>query len=112
MVDFAQRLAVPALNLMQEFKYGLRPVPFSQVVLVDEIDFRFNGNHAALISQVEKFANGIAAVLTVVECALVYIHADETAGEGRVKIARKLHGILKGLLAMIERVLNAVAQRF
>ena len=48
---------------------------------------------------------------TVIQRSLVHIHADKAAGQARIEIARKLHRVFQRLLAVVERVLNAVAQR-
>ncbi len=54
--------------------------------------------------------NGFAAIGAVVERALVDVHADEAVGEGGVEVAGELHGVGKGLFAMVESVLDAVAE--
>src|SRR3954462_12192612 len=53
----------------------------------------------------------MAAVFAIVERAPVHVHANEAVGELMVEIARELHSILERLLAMIQRVLNALPHR-
>ena len=79
---------------------------------VDEFDLRGNRDDAALVAQGEELADGLAAVGTVVEGAVVDIHADEAVGQARVQVAGKLHGVVEGLLAVVEGVLDAVADGF
>ena len=67
-------------------------------------------NDAAIVAHIEQLADGFAAVFAVVERALVDVHADEVVGERGVEIAGELHGVGEGFFAMIERVLDAVAQ--
>ena len=59
----------------------------------------------------KQLANGLFPVFAVIERALVHVHAHEAVCQLRVKIAGKLHGILESRFAMIQRVLDAVAQR-
>ena len=68
-------------------------------------------NDAAVEAHVEEFLDGFSAVLAVVERALVDVHADEAVGEGGIEVASKLHGVGEGLFAVVEGVLDAVAQR-
>src|ERR1700760_5044394 len=67
---------------------------------------------AALVAELEQLADRLPAVLAIVQCALVYVHADEAVRQLRVEVAGELHRIGKRLFAMIECVLNAFAQRF
>src|ERR1700680_2461778 len=60
---------------------------------------------------IEQPPNRLAAFRTVVEGALVYIHPDKFVGELSIKIASELHGIAERLLAMIESIMDTVAQR-
>ena len=78
--------------------------------LVSEVNKRRDGNDAALVTKVEEFADGLASVGAVVESALVDVHADKAAGRSGVEFAGKLHGVFESLLAVIECVLDAVAQ--
>ena len=51
------------------------------------------------------------AVFAVVQRALVHVHADEAVCQLRVEVARELHGVGQRLFAMIQSVLDAVAER-
>ena len=62
------------------------------------------------MAHVQQAADGLFPVSTVIKCALIHIHPDELVCHLRIEVARELHGIGKSLFAMIERVLNAVAQ--
>ena len=61
-------------------------------------------------AHVEKLLDRFSAVGAVVERALVDVHSDEAVGEGGVEVTGKLHGVRQGLFAVVERVLDAVAQ--
>src|SRR5580698_276225 len=76
----------------------------------DEVDIGAVGNDATIVAHIEKLTDGFAAVRTVVEGALIDIHAHETVGEGGVEVASELHGVGEGLFAVIEGVLDAVAE--
>jgi hypothetical protein len=52
-----------------------------------------------------------AAVIPVVQGAIIYVHADEFIGELGIEVARKLHRISERFLAMINGVLDTLAQR-
>src|SRR5690349_24964561 len=78
--------------------------------LFHKIHFGFVRNYAGLVAHIEQAPDGFAAILAVIECALVYIHADEPVGGRRVEVAGKLHGIGKSFFAMLQRVLDAVAK--
>jgi hypothetical protein len=80
------------------------------VYLADEVYVGAVGDDAAFEAHGEQFANGVFAVFTVVEGAFVDVHADEAIGEGGVEVTRELHGVSQGLFAVVERVLDAVAQ--
>src|SRR5262249_9798416 len=82
-----------------------------QLLLLHELHFRLVGDDAGLVTHVEQAAHGFAAVVAVVERALVYIHADELVGHAAVEITRKLHGVTERVLAMVESVLNAFRER-
>src|ERR1035437_1062585 len=78
-------------------------------VLVDEVHLGGDGDDAALVTEIEEFADGLAAVGAVVEGAVVDVHADEAVGQPGVEVAGKLHGVFQGLLTVVEGVLDAVA---
>ena len=59
----------------------------------------------------QQLANGLAAVGAVVEGALVHIHAHKAAGQARVQVTRKLHRVFQCLFAVVEGVLDRIAQR-
>ncbi len=67
-------------------------------------------NNAALEAQFEQFANGLAAVVAVVQGALIDVHADEAVASEVSRSRGELHGILQRFFAVIERMLDAVAQ--
>jgi len=83
-------------------------VPKDGRELVDEVDLGGDGDDAALVAEVEEFVDGLAAVGAVVEGAVVDVHADEAVGEAGVEVAGKLHGVIEGLFAVVEGVLDAV----
>ena len=60
------------------------------------------------MSHVEQAAHGFAAIGSIVEGALVYVHADEPVGQLGVEIAGELHGVGQRFVAMIEGILNAL----
>jgi hypothetical protein len=68
------------------------------------------GNDAAIVAHLEKLVDGFAAVGTVVERALVDVHADEPVGEGRIEVPGELHGIGEGLFTIVQSVLDAIAE--
>src|SRR5260370_41948241 len=76
----------------------------------DEVDVGAVGNDAAVEAHVQKPLDGISAVWTVVERALVDVHSDEAVGQRRVEVASELHGVGQGLFAVVEGVLDTVAQ--
>ncbi len=57
-----------------------------------------------------NFSTAIFAVFAVIKRALIHIHSHKAVRHLRIKITRKLHGIGQRRLAMIERILNAIAQ--
>src|SRR6266567_4918174 len=59
---------------------------------------------------VQQPPDAFPAVIAVVEGTLVDVHADEFVGKLRVEIAGELHGIGQRFFAMIDGVLNTVAQ--
>jgi hypothetical protein len=78
--------------------------------LANEVDICLERNDAALIAHVEQLLDGNPAVVAVVDGALVDVHADEAIGERGVQVAGELHGVLERCFAVVERVLDAVAQ--
>src|SRR4051812_29466917 len=68
-------------------------------------------NDPGAVALVEQQLDGAAAVFAVIERALVHVHADELVSQLRLEVACELHGVLQSLRTMIERVLNARAQR-
>src|SRR5581483_661733 len=78
--------------------------------LVDEIDFRFEGDHACLVPHVQQAAYGFSTILAVIQSALVDVHPDKLIGSWRVEIAGKLHRVSECLFAMVQCILDAVAQ--
>jgi len=80
------------------------------ILSADEVDVGFVGNDSALVAHIEELADGFAAVVAVVDGAVVDVHADEAVGHRGVEIAGELHSILESLFAVIEGMLDAVAQ--
>jgi len=78
-------------------------------VSIDEVNLRGDGDDARSWPG-RAACDGGAAVGPVVQGALVHVHADEAAGKTDVEVAGKLHGIFEGLLAVVQGVLDAVAQ--
>jgi hypothetical protein len=78
--------------------------------LADEVDVGFHGDDTAIVAHVEELFDGFAAVVAVVESALVDVHADEAVGHGGVEIASELHGVFEGSFAVVKGVLDTVAQ--
>ena len=56
----------------------------SEECLADELNFGPHRNDAAFVAHLKQLADGVTAIVAVVESALVDIHADEAVGEGRV----------------------------
>src|SRR6266853_6244221 len=88
-----------------------QPEARSQKRSPNPIHPRLRSNDPCLMPHIEQPPNRLAAFRAVVEGALVYIHPDKFVGELSIKIASKLHGIAYRFLAMIESVLDTVAQR-
>src|SRR5437764_11331838 len=63
--------------------------------LIYEFDLGPVGDDAGAVAFVEEQLDGAAAVFAVVECAFVHVHADELVSKPGLKIASKLHGVLK-----------------
>lgn len=57
----------------------------------------------------DELLNGLAAAFAVAEGPFVDVHADELIGDVRFHVARKLHGVLERVLAMLKAVLDALA---
>jgi len=94
---------VKITQLAEENRAASRP-------LANKIDVGADGNNAAIKAHVEKLANGLSSIFSVVQGAVVDVHADKTIRQRRIKIAGELHGVGKGLLAVIESMLDAVAE--
>src|ERR1700723_1752373 len=63
------------------------------------------------MSHIEKTAHRFAAVVAVIQRALIHVHADKLIRELGIEIARKLHGVSERLFAMADGVLDALMQR-
>src|SRR5580765_5414669 len=74
------------------------------------VNLRFRADDAGFVAHVEQASDGFAAVGSVVEGAFVHVHADECIGGLRVEIAGELHGISQRFFAVIEAILNALAE--
>ncbi len=51
-----------------------------QADLADKVDVRLVGNDAAVVAHLEDLLDGFAAVVAVVERALIDVHADKAVG--------------------------------
>ena len=80
------------------------------VGLADEVNVGAMGDDAAIVAHGEQLTNGVFAVFAVVEGALVDVHADEAIGERGFEVAGELHGVGESFFAVVERVLDAVAE--
>jgi len=78
---------------------------------VDEIDLGLHGNDASLESHIQQLADGFAAIFSVVQRALVDVHAHKLIGQRGVQVASELHGVGERLLAVVQGMLDAAAQR-
>ena len=58
--------------------------------VVDPIDVSRVWDHAGAVAHVEQAVHGFAAVITIVEGALVHVHAHELVGEIAVEVAREM----------------------
>ena len=78
--------------------------------LSDEVYVGLTGDDAALVAHGEYLADSFAAIVAVVQGALVDVHADEAVGEVGIEVAGELHGIFQRGLAVVHGMLNAGAQ--
>src|ERR1041384_4623157 len=78
--------------------------------LGDELHVDFVRDDAALVTFAQQTPNGFAATLGVIERQGVYPHRDEAIGERRIHLARKLQRVLQSILAIVERIANALFQ--
>ena len=88
---------------------GTRPCAWGNL-LVDEVYFWFDGDDAFFVPESEQAADGFLSVGAVAEGALIDVHADEAAGQVDVEVACELHGVFEALFAVVEAVLDAVAE--
>ena len=126
-LSYASRPLIPALGTGSEqisVRQGVRGrAPALRIVyhgaivdfvgsggLSDEVDVGLAGDDAALITHGEDLADGFAAVIAIVQCALVDVHADEAVGEIGIEVARELHGVLECGFAVVHGMLDAGAQ--
>src|SRR5258708_2562030 len=68
-------------------------------IALHPIDSGPRRNNSCLVSHIEQPPHGFAAVVPIVEGALVDVHANEFVGELGIEIASKLHRIGERLLA-------------
>ena len=78
--------------------------------LAYEIDVGAMRDDSAVEANVQKLLDRFSAVWAVVERAVVDVHSDEAVGKGGIEVASKLHSISEGLFAVVEGVLDTVAQ--
>ena len=79
-------------------------------MLGGEFHVNGEGNDAGAMAHFEQASHGFAAVVAVVERALVHVHPHKFIGKLRVQVAAKLLGILQRFIAVIERVLDGLTQ--
>src|SRR6267378_856567 len=77
----------------------------------DPLHPRRNRNNTRLVPHIQQPPDRFPAVIPVVEGSLVDVHADEFVGELGIEVAGELHGIGECFVAMINCILDAVAQR-
>src|SRR6202044_1777950 len=82
----------------------------SYQLLPSPIHARFRPDNPRFVPHIQQPSHGFAAVRTVIECALVHVHADKLVSLFRVEIAGKLHCVSQRFFAMIESILNTLAQ--
>src|ERR1044071_481507 len=75
-----------------------------------ELDFDAARDDARRRALVEQTLDGLAPACRVVERQLVDPHPDEAIRRLRVHVARELHGVLKRVGAVVERVADARVQ--
>src|ERR1700683_2793063 len=80
-------------------------------VLHQPVHPRFRPNDSSLVPHIKEPHHRLAPIRTVIERSLVHVHPDKAVSSLRIKIAGKLHRVGQSLFAMLERILNAVAQR-
>src|SRR5260370_42158705 len=68
-------------------------------------------NNPRVVPHFEQPPNRFTAVVSVVESTFVDVHTNELIGELGIEIAGKLHGVAERFFAMIDCVLDALAQR-
>src|SRR5271154_6572495 len=78
--------------------------------LPNPIHARLGSDDSRFVAHIEEAHDCFAALWTIVERSFVYVHADEAICGLGVQIAGKLHGIGQSFFAVLECVLNAVAQ--
>src|SRR6516164_474319 len=72
------------------------PTRQPQGPLCDKLQPRFFGNNPRVVSHLEQAPHGLAALWSIVQSALVHIHADELVGQFLIEIAGELHGVGQG----------------
>src|SRR6266404_8061701 len=78
---------------------------------LDPIDSRRLRNNPRVVPHFEEPSHRFATVISIVERTFVYVHADKLIGELGIEIAGKLHGVAERFFAMINGILDALAQR-
>src|ERR1700745_4145518 len=59
-------------------------------------------------ASIQKFANGAASSLSVVERPAIHVHADKFIGEDRIHVTRELHRVVECRIAVLQSVRNTV----
>src|SRR6185503_5216921 len=78
--------------------------------LVDKLNINSVWNDAAFEAFLEQPCNGLASAFSVVKCEVVNPHGHETVRQFNVHVSRELHRVLKRVIAIVQRVANALAQ--
>jgi hypothetical protein len=77
---------------------------------LNKLHMRLVRNDSGAIAHVEQARYCFLAVLAVVQSARIHVHPHEFVSHMRIKIAGELHGVGQSFIAMIKRILDAVAQ--
>src|ERR1700686_3780008 len=68
-------------------------------------------NNPRVVSHFEQTSPPFAAVVSVIQSTFIDVHTDKLIGKLGIEIAGKLHRVAERLFAMINGVLDALAQR-
>src|SRR5262245_56020041 len=102
----ASNLAGRATGVAPAPAAGLLPVRSVRVRLSRKLHLRLDRDYPGAVTHVQESNNGLFSVRTIIERALVHIHADEAIGHLRIEVTSELHRIGERLFAMVQCVLN------